>query len=122
MEGGEGSEEPLIRLTATDVQKNHGQNLPRNYKLFQNYPNPCNPTAIIKYMTYHIGSMTMKVYDMFGREIALLVNEYKHPGTHLVQWNASGMPSGIYFCQLQAGNVVHTKKLVLNKIERKIFI
>ena len=57
----------------------------------------------------------MKIFDVLGCEIAMLVNEFKHPGTYIVQWNASGMPSGIYFCQLQAGNVVQTKKLVLIK-------
>jgi hypothetical protein len=57
----------------------------------------------------------MKVFDVLGCEVAMLVNEFKYPGTHLVQWNASRVPSGIYFCQLKAGNFVQTKKLMLIK-------
>jgi hypothetical protein len=57
----------------------------------------------------------MKVFDALGREVVMLVNAFKHPGTYTLEWNASGMPSGLYFCQLQAENSIQTKKLVLIK-------
>jgi gluconolactonase len=102
-----------IRLVSpTDVKKQNSK-LPKVLKLNQNYPNPFNPSTTIEYRTNISGSITMKIFDVLGCEIAMLVNEFKHPGTYMVQWNASGMPTGTYFCQLQAGNVVQTKKLVL---------
>jgi hypothetical protein len=61
----------------------------------------------------------MKVFDVLGCEVAMLVNEFKHPGKYVVQWDASGLPSDIYFYQLQAGNVVQTKKLVLLRYSEK---
>jgi hypothetical protein len=81
--------------------------------LYANYPNPFNPSTTIEYKIEKSELITMKVFDILGCEVAMLVNEFKHPGTHLVQWNASAMPSGIYFCQLQARNIIQTKKLVL---------
>ena len=53
------------------------------------------------------------MYDVLGREIATLVNEVKHPGTYTVEWNAQGMPSGVYFYRLRAGSFVQTRKLLL---------
>jgi gluconolactonase len=102
-----------IRLALSTGIENHGSVFPGTFQLYENYPNPFNPSTTIEYQTKKSGSITMKIFNALGCEVAMLVNEFKHPGTHLVQWNASGISSGIYFCQLQAGDVVQTKKLVL---------
>jgi len=104
-----------IRLVSSTGVENHGSVFPATFQLYTNYPNPFNPSTTIEYQTKESGLITMKVFDTRGCEVAILVNEFKHPGTYMVQWNASSMPSGIYFCQLQAGNVVQTKKLVFMK-------
>ncbi|MEE9450627.1 MAG: T9SS type A sorting domain-containing protein, partial [Ignavibacteriaceae bacterium] len=93
-----------------------------NYLLQQNYPNPFNPTTTIKFTIsdFPAGSGTgqftiLKVYDVLGNEVATLVNEEKPAGSYEVEFSAKGMPSGIYFYQLRAGNFIETKKLVLLK-------
>jgi hypothetical protein len=90
-------------------------NEPNNFYLFQNYPNPFNPITKIKYSTPKSGLVSLKVYDILGNEIAILVNEEKLSGIYEVQFNASNLSSGIYFYQLQAGDFISTKKLVLLK-------
>ena len=104
-----------IRLASVTSVKDQGFLPSKTFKLNQNYPNPFNPSTTIEYQIKESGSITMKVFDVLGCEVAMLVNEFKYPGTHLVQWNASRVPSGIYFCQLKAGNFVQTKKLMLIK-------
>ena len=84
-----------------------------NYYLFQNYPNPFNPTTIIKYKIPESGLITIKVYDVLGREIATLVNEEKPVGSYEIKFDASGLPSGVYFYQLKAGNFIKTNKMIL---------
>jgi predicted esterase len=89
--------------------------MPREYSLRQNYPNPFNPATTIGYQLPHAGRVSLIVYDVLGREVAMLVNEVKQPGTHTVQWDATGEPTGIYFYRLQAGSFAETKKLVVVK-------
>jgi hypothetical protein len=91
------------------------ESLPTTYDLAQNYPNPFNPTTMISYSLPKANHVTLKVYDLLGRVVALLVNEIKPQGRHNVQFNASSLASGIYFYRLQAGNFVETKKLVIAK-------
>ncbi|MBS1494040.1 MAG: T9SS type A sorting domain-containing protein [Bacteroidetes bacterium] len=88
-----------------------------NYKLNQNYPNPFNPTTKINYELKNAGFVTMKVYDLLGREIAELVNETKEAGRYTIDFNASKymMASGIYFYRIQTGEFVDTKRMVLVK-------
>ena len=82
------------------------------------YPNPFNPTTTIKFTipvgTGHAPSL-LKVFDVLGREVATLVNEVKEPGTYTVQWDGSGVASGVYFYRLDAGAFTQTKRLVLMK-------
>ena len=85
------------------------------YKLSQNYPNPFNPVTTIKYQFPERGFVTLKVYDVLGNEVATLVNEEKPAGGYEVEWNASDLPSGIYFYRMRAGNFIDTKKLILLK-------
>lgn len=87
--------------------------VPTDYSLFQNYPNPFNPTTVISYQLPVSSDVTLKVHDVLGNEIAILINEYKPVGSYEVDFNATGLPSGTYFYQLQAGSFVETKKMIL---------
>jgi hypothetical protein len=84
-----------------------------DFRLEQNYPNPFNPVTDIRYLILNIAQVTLKIYDLVGREIATLVNDVKQPGEYSVEWNAEGLPSGIYFCKISAGTFVDTKKMLL---------
>jgi photosystem II stability/assembly factor-like uncharacterized protein len=86
---------------------------PETFSLHQNYPNPFNPTTRIQYSVISIQHVTLKLYDVLGREVATLVNESKDPGTYTATWDATGMGSGVYFYRLMAGSFVETKKLIL---------
>ncbi|MGE5436946.1 MAG: T9SS type A sorting domain-containing protein [Syntrophothermus sp.] len=83
--------------------------------LFNNYPNPFNPSTTISYQIPSFGRVTLKVYDILGREVASLVDEYKSEGKYSVQFNASNLPSGIYVYELKSNNFVSSKKLLLVK-------
>lgn len=90
------------------------------YKLFQNFPNPFNPITKIKFTVPHNNELdqrkiSLKIYDIFGSEIVVLVNEEKHPGEYEVEFDGGNLPSGIYFYQMNAGNFSAVKKLVLLK-------
>lgn len=89
--------------------------IPRENKLFENYPNPFNPTTQIKYSIKENGIVTLKVYDVLGNEVAVLVNEEKQAGTYDISFNASAIASGIYFYRMTAGNFQQTKKMLLIK-------
>ncbi len=89
--------------------------IPDNYSLKQNYPNPFNPTTNINFSIPKSGLVTLKIYDMTGKEVATLVNEVKSAGSYLVGFNASNLPSGAYFYRVSSGNFVDTKKMMLIK-------
>ena len=88
---------------------------PREYQLFQNYPNPFNPATKIRYEIVDRSYVTLKVYDVLGNDIAILVNEEKPAGTYEVEFDGTGLPSGIYIYRLQAGDFVDSKKMILLK-------
>ena len=98
--------------TSVEAEK---QVTPKDFALNQNYPNPFNPSTVISYQLSVISNVKLSIFDMLGREVATLVNEKKPAGSYAVQWNAMGMPSGIYFYRLQAGTYAETKKLILLK-------
>ena len=81
----------------------------------QNYPNPFNPATVIGYQVASPGAVAIDVFDVLGRRVASLVNEWMAPGTYSVQWNAQSLSSGVYLYRLSAGSVVVTKKLLLQK-------
>ncbi|HET6273632.1 MAG TPA: YHYH protein [Bacteroidota bacterium] len=87
--------------------------LPHDFALQQNYPNPFNPTTIIKYQLPKSSYVTLKVFDLLGREISVLVDGLKEAGLHEVSLDASQLASGAYFYRLQAGSFIETRKLVL---------
>lgn len=89
--------------------------LPTEYKLEQNSPNPFNPSTNIQYTISSRQFVTLKVYDLLGREVATLVNEEKNPGNYDVEFNASQLSSGIYFYKIQAGDFVSSRKMILLK-------
>lgn len=89
--------------------------IPDKYVLYQSYPNPFNPSTTIKYSIPQSDIVSLKVYDILGREVATLVNDYKTVGTYAVEFNASRFASGVYFYQIQSGNFIQTKKMILLK-------
>ena len=92
-----------------------GPAVPAAFSLHQNFPNPFNPTTTIAYAVGGTGSCWVRlgVYDLLGREVAVLVNEKKDPGTFVATLHAGGLASGVYFYRIQAGSFVETKKLVV---------
>jgi hypothetical protein len=88
---------------------------PTHFSLMQNYPNPFNPKTKINYQIPKISFVTIKIYDVLGNEIATLVNEENSGGSYYVEFDATALPSGVYFYQLKAGNFIETKKMVLLK-------
>ncbi|MDW8466925.1 MAG: alpha-amylase family glycosyl hydrolase [Chloroherpetonaceae bacterium] len=90
--------------------------VPKTFALEQNYPNPFNPTTTIRYQLPVASDVSLKVYDVLGREIATLVRARQAAGAYQVQWSAdAGLSSGVYFYRLQAGNFVQTRKMMLIK-------
>lgn len=92
-----------------------GNNLPVKYGLDQNYPNPFNPTTNLQFSINKVQYVTLKVYDILGREIRTLVNESLKSGTYEVSFDGSQIPSGIYFYKLESENFSETKKMILIK-------
>jgi photosystem II stability/assembly factor-like uncharacterized protein len=88
---------------------------PQSFALSQNYPNPFNPSTTINYSIPMTSKVSLKIFDMLGREVASLVNETKQAGNYEVVFNASKISSGVYFYKLQAGSFTETKKLTLMK-------
>jgi hypothetical protein len=88
-----------------------------DYCLYQNYPNPFNPVTIITYSIPYASNVTIKVFDILGNEIATLLDEEKYAGFYKLTWDAVSargeLPSGVYFCRMQAGNFVQIKKMLL---------
>ena len=100
---------------ATEINKQ--EKIPTKFSLSQNYPNPFNPTTAISWQIAVSSYVTLKVYDMLGREIATLVNEFKPAGIYNSQFiiHNSQLSSGVYFCTLRANDFVETKKMMLVK-------
>jgi photosystem II stability/assembly factor-like uncharacterized protein len=91
-------------------------NLPKDFKLYQNFPNPFNPVTKINYALPKTGLVTMKIYDVTGREIQTLVNEFKPSGYFSIDFDGSELSSGVYFYKIQSGNFVNVKRMVLIKL------
>ena len=88
---------------------------PKNYNLSQNFPNPFNPVTSITYNLPIDGKVTIKVYDMSGREISTIADWNMTSGYHTVSFDASNLPSGVYFYKISADNFKETKKMTLIK-------
>jgi glycosidase len=88
---------------------------PEDYNLYQNYPNPFNPSTTIRYSIINPDVVKIKIYDVLGREVRTLVNEFKQAGTYELQFSANGLASGIYLYRIESGKFIKTKKMILLK-------
>lgn len=97
----------------TDIKDT--DNITTDFSLGQNYPNPFNPTTVIQYSIADAGNVTLKIFDLLGREVAQLINKYQDKGTYSVNWDASQIPAGAYIYTLSSGTNTISKKLMLLK-------
>jgi hypothetical protein len=88
---------------------------PRSFSLFQNYPNPFNPTTTITFSLARESNVSLKIYDLPGKEVATIVSGGYHQGIYQTHWNAAGYPSGVYLCRLSVDGATQTQKIVLTK-------
>jgi hypothetical protein len=100
--------------TLVGVTNNNNQ-IPNSYSLEQNYPNPFNPVTKISFEIPSAGLVELKVFDILGREVSVLTNEFKQPGSYITYFDGSQFASGVYFYTLRSGNFTETKKMVLIK-------
>ena len=101
--------------TIVNVENTADNLKPEIFELYQNYPNPFNPSTIIRYSIPKKSNVSLKVYDLLGKEIATLVNSEKLPGNYEVEFSAYGLASGVYFYKLNADNFSKIKKLMILK-------
>ncbi len=108
---------PNICFIANLITNENGlqPGIPTGFKLRQNYPNPFNPVTKIEYDVPKKSLVSLTVYDALGREVAVLVNEYKQAGSYAVDFNGSGLTSGVYFCRLRADGFSDVKRMLLIK-------
>jgi photosystem II stability/assembly factor-like uncharacterized protein len=113
-----GDEGVILRTTnggVTFVEENEIDEIPSDYYLSNNFPNPFNPSTKIKYSVPQLSDVVIKVFDVLGNEIETLVDEEKQTGTYEITWYAEGLPSGVYVYRLQAGEYADVKKMMLLK-------
>jgi len=107
------SSTPMCERYSTILDVNAYNNIPISFELFQNYPNPFNPSTTINYKITEPGYVSLKIYDVLGRIIDVLVDKWESSGKHKVSWRAYNKSSGIYMYKLQFDKYVVTKKMVL---------
>lgn len=100
--------------TPTDIEDDE-KNVPESFALLQNYPNPFNPSTQITFSLPERSNVTLKIYDVLGKEITTLVNEPKSAGTYTVNFDASRLSSGVYIYSIQAGDFLESRKMLLMK-------
>ncbi len=100
-------------IKITDVQ--YSNDVPVEFRLYQNYPNPFNPATNFRFSISEFRLVTLKIYNILGREISVVVNNNLHPGTYTYTWDASSLPGGVYFYRLTAGSFTEVQKLTLVK-------
>ena len=105
----------IIGTLPTGVEENKSAAIPSELRLLPCYPNPFNPTTNITFTITSRSFVTIKIVDLFGREVSIISSGEMEAGTYTHQWNASVYSSGIYYCRIQAGNFIGTEKLVLLK-------
>jgi hypothetical protein len=105
----------LTSTVITSVEQENSSIIVDDFRLGQNYPNPFNPSTTINYTLPKNGDVTLKVFDVLGREVKMLVNQTQQAGNYNVSFNASDLPSGIYFYELNSNNFVQVKKMMLLK-------
>jgi len=95
--------------------ENNNPEMPSDFALLQNYPNPFNALTNIKYQILNPVNVKIVVFDILGKEVATIVNEYKSPGTYSVSFNAANLSSGVYFYKMTAGDFTDVKRMILTK-------
>ncbi|NOX36681.1 MAG: T9SS type A sorting domain-containing protein [Calditrichaeota bacterium] len=109
------SDGTVLSTQVTSIDDQPTSSLVQQYRLDQNYPNPFNPATTIRFSIPRSERVTLKVYDVTGREVVTLIDGRLRAGTHRVTFNATDLPSGVYFYQLRAGKYVATRKMILIK-------
>lgn len=99
----------------TNVSEKQTTMIPGEYALFHNYPNPFNPSTILSYAIPRKSHVQLTVYDLVGREIAVLVDDIEHAGSHSVKFDAAKLNSGVYLYRLQANGTMITRKMLFEK-------
>jgi hypothetical protein len=94
---------------------NNNNEIPKEFKLYHNYPNPFNPATMIKFDVPKPSEVSLVLYNTIGQELLTLVNSHFAPGSYIVEWNAANFPSGVYFYRITAGSFTDIKKMVLIK-------
>lgn len=112
---GTGNGDVWLLKTEPDASPVEEETVVKDYVLYQNYPNPFNPSTTIEYQIPELSFVTIKIYDLLGNEISTFINEEKLAGKYEVEFNASGLTSGVYFYQLRADSFVETKQMILMK-------
>jgi hypothetical protein len=114
----------FLKNSLTTIKDASSNSTPANFYLYQNYPNPFNPSTVISYQLSFASYVSLKIYDLVGEEVAVLINDYHLPGIYNSQFSirnlpagrqGSQLPSGVYYYQLKVGNFVQTKKMMLIK-------
>lgn len=108
-------QDPAFRFTTTVVSdvSDKDRMIPERFELNQNYPNPFNPATTLSFVLDHSSFVSLKIYDVFGREVRTLINEYQPEGYKSMTFDAGNLPSGVYFYRLRAGAFSETKKMLL---------
>ncbi len=101
--------EPVLIVSTLSAER------PKEFALYQNYPNPFNPSTVIRYALAEEGRIRIKIFDLLGREVTTLVDEFQQAGYGETEWNAANVPGGIYFYRMQVNGYTFTKKLLLLK-------
>jgi hypothetical protein len=105
----------IMRTGATSAESNAQSSIPESFALEQNHPNPFNPSTVVGYAVPKSSYITLKVYDLLGRQVAVLFEGMAAPGWYTVNFQGTNLPSGTYLCRLEAGGFVQTKKMLLLK-------
>ena len=103
---------PLSQIISV---QNISTEVPAQFSIEQNYPNPFNPTTNLEFGISKMGFVSLKVYDVIGKEVATLVNESLSPGSYQVEFDGSNLTSGVYFYRMETGSFTDTKRMLLIK-------
>jgi len=111
----EGNTLEVYNLDAVGVENEKDNKFPSSFSLSQNYPNPFNPSTVISYRIPKEGIVTIKIYDVLGRDVMTLADEYKSAGSYELKFDASELAGGVYIYRIQAGAFNASKKMLLIK-------
>jgi hypothetical protein len=103
----------LAESTVNSFDESKTELNPERFELLQNYPNPFNPSTNIRFSILNEGYVSLKIFDLLGNEVDVLVEEEHAPGIYNIQYQPDGLASGLYFYQLVAGSFVQTNKMIL---------